>query len=265
MLNQLESRRLLAATAAFQDGTLEVMGTKNADVIDVLIAPLGSVTVSADGAQIYSTSVNNDVVTTINILSGGRDDDITVSNNEPDIAAINVFGHSGNDTIRSTSVRGVGASIFGGNDNDRITVHSAIENDGGVIDGMRGDDRIDVTNSLSARGARVLGGEGRDRITLHSVSSATIGHSVRGGPDQDTITGGDMRDVIFGDEGNDVIRGGGGDDVIFGGTGSDRLFGDDGDDFFDGGSGRDTIDGGDDEDWVVRESGDVLTSIEDVV
>jgi Ca2+-binding RTX toxin-like protein len=285
MLQPLESRRLLSVSATFENGVINVMGTKAADEIEVHTMPLGGWQIRSSDTPI-SVDTKGQPVTGIMVLGGGRDDVIDVELNENDIA-VTVCGHSGNDRITAGSFRAPGVVVHGGYGADVITVTNSLGGGGGMIEGMWDDDTIVVSNAMSSKAPRIYGGSGDDTITAQSREFAggghyifagtgndTVavtnveyagGHVVRGEAGNDAITGSAGRDWLFGDDGNDILRGGGGDDVLFGGAGNDRLYGHDGDDFFDGGAGRDMLSGEEGEDMALEDKADSVYDVESVI
>lgn len=161
-------------------------------------------------------------------------------------------------------------AISGGAGDDAVTV-VAHSNDGNagteiVIDGLGGDDEIEVTSAKASsldnklladndeRGngrlwnkqydgqftkAVVDGGEGDDEI----VARDAVTLQADGGVGDDTIRGARGDDVLTGGAGDDAIEGGAGDDILIGGADSDALTGGAGRDrfVFDASSGADAI------------------------
>lgn len=287
MLQPLEMRQLLSVSATFDDGVIEVMGTKAADQITVSTGPTGGWSIKS-GDEFVPVDTGNDQVIGIMVLGGGRDDVIDVYLDANDID-VTVCGHSGNDKVTAGIYASARVEVHGGLGNDVIDVQNNTVAKAGVVDGMWGDDAISVSNSYGGRGLRVYGGSGNDTIRAtgqlhgsggHAVWGGTgddvivlanvdiaqpVTHVARGEAGNDSITGSDGRDVLFGDDGADVLRGGAGDDLLFGGTGNDRLYGHEGDDFLDGGPGRDSVNGDDGEDMALEDKLDAYTNVETLI
>jgi Ca2+-binding RTX toxin-like protein len=158
--------------------------------------------------------------------------------------------NSSTDTSQVNTYRVLGASAI-----------SAGADEGNVIDGEAGDDRL---LGGSARDI-VFGGDGMDSMQGLGDDDILFGEA-----GDDTISGDGITlpgyydstpasehgaDIISGGDGNDKLMGQGSDDEVYGGTGNDSLYGDHidtkftpnanhGDDYVDGGSGRDDMYGG---------------------
>ena len=156
------------------------------------------------------------------------------------LAAVNLSGGEGNDTILLTE-RGRTGDVIGG----------------GTINGNAGNDTITIAGL--APGLTVDGGPGEDRITAGSRAIAIDGGDgsdvIFGTPENDILSGGSGSDRITAYGGDDTIDGGSGNDTIDAGPGHDNVSGGDGADEILGGMGDDIIDGGGDSDSIEGGSG----------
>jgi hypothetical protein len=231
----LEQRRLLAAaplvpTAAVDaNGTLQVVGTRRADVIS--IATAGQIDVIAGGQAIGSFPQSG--VTAVRVTAGGGHDQITVA---ADLAVpVTVLGEKGNDNLSGGSG---GDSLDGGAGRD--TLAGGAGNDaligGAGKDVLRGDDGDDNCDGGSGNDD-TDGGAGNDFLTGAAGRDLLRGGSgdddLDGGPGSDDLGGDDGNDRVRGDSGRDACDGGSGDDDVTGGSGRDRIRGGDGRDSFD--------------------------------
>jgi Ca2+-binding RTX toxin-like protein len=191
----LESRRLLAID--LNSGVLSIVGTNKNDTI----------LVDSDGTNV-----------TVHLGT------VTQSFLATDVTSITVNGQRGNDRIEIGNGVTVGATLLGGDGNDRLFGGNG--ND--ILDGGRGNDTIS-------------GGGGNDTIS--------------GGGNHDVLYGGAGDDLIHGNGDADFMWGGNGDDLLFGDAGNDKLFGDAGDDTLDGAQGNDHLHGGADDDQLLGAAG----------
>src|SRR5207253_821049 len=125
--------------------------------------------------------------------------------------------------------------------------------DGIIINGTPGNDRINIARRVLPTGAQVLvttngqtsifdyhngetvsvfGGAGNDRIRFDASAAIKWRAAFFGGAGSDILIGASSADTLDGGDGNDQLFGGDGDDVLIGGSGRDRL---------DGGSGADQV------------------------
>ncbi|MGD9649773.1 MAG: calcium-binding protein, partial [Dongiaceae bacterium] len=134
--------------------------------------------------------------------------------------------------------------------NDYIVI---LGNNGGMIDGGGGNDRILGGNA----GNNIFAGAGDDYVVGGAVDD-----TINGGSGNDTIYGRGGPDGINGDAGNDLIYGEDGNDSIFGGLGNDTIFGGNGNDEIIGGRGSDILCGGEGADVFRYLVGDIGTGID---
>jgi Ca2+-binding RTX toxin-like protein len=257
-LEQLEGKSLLSVSALFVNGELSVVSDSN-DNITVGSTGSGASTraqVLANGNPVSSVgSVLSSSVTSIVIQGGNLENviDLTAVSvaNYPNLAAINVDGGHGSDTILGSN--GLAETLLGNHGDDVITCLNGASS----INGNDGNDTI-----LAGGGNDSINGEdGDDSISGGDGDDTIIGHdgndTVLAGTGDDNVTGGDGDDSLSGETGNDTINGmmgadsidgGDGNDVAFGGAGADTLIGGLGDDSLSGNEGRDSLAGGDDND-----------------
>lgn len=173
--------------------------------------------------------------------------------------ALNIDGGGGNDTIYALEG---GNTLQGGDGNDRIEVTASVSVVGqDTLRGGRGSDKLVAGNA-----GAVMYGDYSDATVSDSLS--TYDDELIGGLGADTIYGGHGRDVIragdgadslFGDAGDDILSGGVGDDKLQGGSDNDVLSGEDGNDELRGGEGADNLVGGVGADALYGDAGnDVL-------
>lgn len=269
MFEPLERRTLLSAQFYLTpQNVLFVIGSDQADGLSLSVDPMGGVTVSESGSEVYNSVVRGHSLQSVVVLGLGGDDTISVANNaegSSDDVVVDVFGNGGDDQLEMTVVRARGGRLHGGFGNDTLKATNAAGRAGITLDGFYGDDVLTSSNTLAGPGGWVYGGPGDDQIFLVSQSTAVRGHHAFGGFGRDIIDGGDRMDIIYGGPGDDVLRGNAGNDYLFGGLGDDQLFGGDGNDALFGGSGADDVDGGSGSDRALVDEFDTLSSIETVI
>ena len=150
-------------------------------------------------------------ISNIENISGSNQDDILVGNNQDNI----LEGRSGNDIIET----GNGSDeAYGGDGNDTIITNE----EGKVIDGGEGKDRVSFENSLSAVAFNIATGTA-DFVNSNTYQTTSI----------ESVTGTDFNDVLTGDAADNEIDGGKGDDIITTGQGgNDVLTGEEGKDTY---------------------------------
>jgi Ca2+-binding RTX toxin-like protein len=198
-------RRDLPAAAVFAGGVLTVVGTEDADLIQVR---------QASGSLFVLNTP---------IVSGSR---VLPSVPAASVRQVVVHGLGGNDVLDLNSGSGpaqqplrVPTRADGGEGNDSVL--------GGFgRDTLLGGPGDDVLNGL-AGADDLLGGERTDLLA--------------GGDGNDRLDGGAGGDALFGENGNDTIQGGDGDDTLLGGPGNDQLRDNPGDDALYGAAGNDTL------------------------
>jgi len=229
----LEDRALLSAT--LEDGVLTIQGTAEDDVIRVRTS--------------RRTESPNLIV---------RVNDQHWNFPASDVTGIVVNADAGNDDVRFGKRVRVGASVDGGDGNDKILGTRS----GDTLIGGAGRDTLvggpgnDVMNG-GDDGDRMHGGVGTDTMNGGGGNDRMAGHRgadvMFGGEDNDFMDGGRGDDVMAGENGDDVMRGNAGDDDMSGGAGNDHmgagsgsnmLFGEEGDDTLGGNSDNDILDGG---------------------
>jgi Ca2+-binding RTX toxin-like protein len=218
---RLESRRLLAATAAFDPVS-------------------GALTVS-DG-----TSTENDIVIT---YEAGIDRTfVVVTDNGVDI----LEGDVPTNTVKSITV-----AVAGGNDAVNLSLVAAEQYmllyQSPVVDAGEGDDLIfgstladllygvggdDTIRGLEG-GDHLYGGEGHDQ--LYGDDSTNDAHATG----DDFLYGESGDDLLSGNDGADTLLGFGGNDTLLGGDGNDQIYGNDGNDIvtWNAGDDSDTVEG----------------------
>lgn len=237
----LETRKMLASATVI-DGTLQVLGDNNAEILSVRQVNSDLVVYSSvgdsPGQNIFTTAAQG--IDEIVMRGFGGNDQLV---NRTDIASL-IQGGGGDDVI----IGGTGNDILQGADgNDRIIGDFCPS--GGKISmvDFGGDDQI-----AGGAGDDVIEGVGgHDRINGQAGEDV-----LRGGFGDDIVSGSDGNDFVFGDDGNDVLSGGQGNDQVFGDDGNDVLLGDQGNDALFGGEGDDRLRGSDGIDFLVAGAGD---------
>ena len=290
-LESLEPRRLLAATAALDQGILKVVGDGASDRIDVAYsadqsellvtvngAPAGGYAASGVGRVSVDGGAGDDVITTDfrgrSILRGGPGNDSINSGGGDD----QLFGDAGNDTILGNRGRDV---IYGGDGNDVLSGGTGPDvligeagNDSVV--GSAGDDRLfgdgildtdsgvggDDTLGGSAGRDTLYGGLGADLISGGPGTQDLVNYSDRsadlfvtiGAADQSGARG--ERDTVTVD--TEKVNGGSGNDVLQGSGGRNVLYGGPGNDVLLGEGGADSLFGAEGNDSLSGGSGSDL-------
>jgi len=178
-------------------------------------------------------AAGNDTVTVQNVVSsstvrgGAGTDTLTVSNA---VSAV-INGNKGDDTIRVNGGTYDQSNIYGGANNDSMTITANTILTNGTINGNKGNDVIvdDGVGISSLVNATVFGGQGQDTITLNGggtglfISGDLGNDGLTTGAGADTVLGGAGVDTIVVGAGNDSVVGGGGADTITLGGGTNRI------------------------------------------
>lgn len=256
----LERRSYFAVNATFNagTGTLSIVGDTAADQIIVTrdIAGLlrindGTVSISGGAPSVTNTTL-------IQIFGGDGADDISLDESTAAFPPAQIFGGTGNDTLRGSAASD---SIFGEIGDDQLAGRDGAD----LLEGGDGIDTIEVsgtsgdeTFTLTANGTRVR----FDRLapvpsSLDIGTAENLVLSCNGGNDSFSATGnlatlitinvdgGAGNDTLLGSNGADTLRGGDDDDFIDGQQGNDNILLGDGADAFqwDPGDGSDTVEG----------------------
>jgi Ca2+-binding RTX toxin-like protein len=209
---------------------LKMIGTAGADRF----------TIGATGIAIDSDAFLDVTATGVDGFTFNLDDGNDVFSGAGDVttgaafsAPLDLFGGSGNDTLRGGSA----ADTYHGGDGDDVFAAGAAPDGGDTMLGGLGRDTADY--SLRTIALDVTIGSGADDGESGENDDVTSEMEiVKGGTAGDTLTGG---------SGDDTLNGGGGDDTLYGGPGVDVLNGEAGNDTLLGGAsadGADTLDGG---------------------
>ncbi|PCH74364.1 MAG: hypothetical protein COC12_03870 [Rhodobacteraceae bacterium] len=141
----------------------------------------------------------------------------------------NVFGHDGDDTLRTSGGKD---RLGGGNGDDTL-----------IVDWADATTKVQVEhNSLSLGwvGDSVNFGDSARSVEFHTFETV----KVFSGSAADTLAGNASLDVFRAGKGNDTLSGAAGDDRLYGEGGNDRIDGGDGNDILKGGRGKDVLNGG---------------------
>ncbi len=260
-LERLEDKSLLAASALFIAGELNVVSDSN-DSIEIRSTGLiGSTRVEVILNGTPTTAVSSipaSAVTSIVVRGGNLQNIIDLSQvsrvTYPNLASIDVDAGHGADTVFGSLDIG-GETLIGNHGDDLITCQfgnsTVFAGDGNdTIDGGGGNDQIFAEDGNDS----VLGGDGNDTIDAHDgddfVDAGAGNDSVIGGDGEDSIIAGAGNDTVNGMMGVDEIDGGTGNDSLLGGAGDDLITGGAGDDWISSNDGRDTVLGGADNDTL---------------
>jgi hypothetical protein len=196
---QLGAVQALPVTAVLVGDELQVTGTAENDLINVVGISNGRVRVTGSGINQEFSAVNH---ITINALAGN--DTITIGNNVRDVAGnligVVINGGAGDDTITGGQGNDV---INGGDDNDII-------NGGAGDDDINGGPGNDVLNG-DAGTDTIVGGGGID--TIDNVTPGPQAIIGAGRPTKITFVDADGTTVVV------TFKGGGTATLTFGGTG----------------------------------------------
>ncbi len=156
--------------------------------------------------------------------------------------ALEVFGGSGNDTLRG----GAGSDIYHGGDGNDVMVGGSEPDGGDVMNGGGGSDTADYSSRAAAVTVSLDGvdNDGGDSGAEADNVAADI-EIVKGGSGDDQLTGGAGSQTLHGGPGGDTLAGGADADILNGDAGADRF--DEGSaasgaDVMNGGAGSDTAD-----------------------
>jgi Ca2+-binding RTX toxin-like protein len=154
--------------------------------------------------------------------------------------AARVSVRSGEPTLDSLVVNGVGGDLVNVNGSAAADTMQVVESSGHAlvsvsgfavtvdasamaklaVNGLGGDDLLQIFSGAEALPVQLDGGEGADRLIGGSSAEVLLG-----GPGDDVISGGQGADTIILGDGNDTFiwNPGDGSDVVEGGNGADRL------------------------------------------
>lgn len=237
-VEQLESRTVLAVTAAYAGGVVTITGDSSANTIDIDYVE--------DNGNLYFT-LNGDLLGSTGGVVTSFVDALLAS----DVDEVNIYAGAGDDTIDLLDVNTnaflslatvpiLFRSYGGDGDDDIYGSSQAFSGDGDpvtdYIHGEAGNDWLAGSNGIDV----IEGGDGND--SLHGESGS---------------------DILYGGSGDDLLTGGAYSDLMYGGSGSDTLYGEDGDDWLYGDDGdleattggNDTIDAGAGVDFLSGEGG----------
>jgi uncharacterized delta-60 repeat protein len=165
-----------------------------------------------------------------------------------------VFGNAGNDLISIGSAGVLGADVYGGDGNDRLSGGAGNDTlEGGLgadyLRGGAGNDTADYFRRIDNLAVSPENAANDGALAERDNVRSDI-ETILGGHGDDRITGSGRADSIGGGDGNDRLYGMFGDDRIDGGAGNDTLSGGAGNDWMDGGLGADSMSGGDGVDTI---------------
>lgn len=239
LIESLENRRLLSASAFVAGGVLHVNGSlfnsntitvdNNGGVLDVNIQ-----WTTAKGNKQVSDTFNTATTTinSVNVRGGLRADTITIGQHSSTAYLIptRVDGIAGKDSITTGAESD---TINGGIGSD--TISSGDGND--IVRGGFGSNTITVGNGNDK--VRAGYGFGNNTVVAGNGTDTVVGSF-----GNDSITVGSGNDVVHGNLGNDTIHAGNGNDSLWGGAGNDDIVAGNGTDIFGGILGDNTLMGG---------------------
>jgi Ca2+-binding RTX toxin-like protein len=186
-------------TVRLENGTLNILGTTNADRVTVSNEGF-DVVVNAGGAI---TRYRSYLVERVLFHGGDGDDWFANETALPSTA----YGEAGNDSLFGGSVRD---RLFGGLGNDLLEGRDGRD----ILWGGVGDDLI-----WGGLGNDELhGDEGDDDLRGNEGDDAIWGNS-----GNDILHGGQGNDTLYGNRGNDTLRSGRGNDLLDGGQGKNTI------------------------------------------
>ncbi len=243
-LQRLEPRELLALSATFEDGLLQITSDEASDT--VVVTSVGGI-VKLNGANPLGAPIASSAVSAIEIMADMGADTINLAGvlaaDFTSLALVEAYGEGGTDT-------------FTGSELDDLFVAGPDYIDGDV-DGNASVDFQDFLalqvgygiTSGASRGDGDLEGDGDVDFQDFLILQAHFGESVPLGTD--SLAGGDGNDTLLGNQAANNLTGGDGDDLLDGAGGADTLTGGPGDDtlmyrdalvvLLDGGAGSDTL------------------------
>lgn len=197
-----------------------VYGNAGNDTIQVTITNGSASAVNS----LLQGAAGNDTITVQNVVSsstmrgGAGADTLTVSNAVSSV----INGNKGGDTIRINGGTYNQSNVYGGADNDSMTITANTILSNGTINGNKGNDTIvdDGTGITSLSSATVFGGAGQDVITLNGGGTGLF---ISGDLGNDQLTSGAGADTVLGGAGVDTIVVGAGNDSVVGGGGADTI------------------------------------------
>ena len=223
MIESLETRTLLAATAALVKGVLTITGTADADTIDVSPKTGGKLVVRVTPSDLVKSFTASGVKHIL--INAGAGGDI-VSIDSAILIPATINGEAGNDVLSGGGGDdvfdgGPGADQFDGDGgHDTVTYASRTKPITVNLDNTATSGEANEKDRIPDTIQTIIGGSGNDNID-GSASNANL--------------------LLIGNAGRDAIRGGGGNDTLQGGAGNDTLYSSGGADVFTGGAGSDTV------------------------
>jgi Ca2+-binding RTX toxin-like protein len=197
-----------------------VYGNAGNDIITVSITNGSASAVNSliQGAAGNDTILVQNVVSSSTMRGGAGADTLTVSNAVSSV----INGNKGGDTIRINGGTYNQSNVYGGADNDSMTITASTILSNGTINGNKGNDTIvDYgTGITSLSAATVFGGAGQDVITLNGGGTGLF---ISGDLGNDQLTSGAGADTVLGGAGVDTIVVGAGNDSVVGGGGADTI------------------------------------------
>lgn len=183
-VESLENRDLMAGnvTASIIQGSLQITGDSNSNVITVVQSGPGKFTVTGTGTTVNgsTTAKTFTVSKDINIDTNAGNDRVTMGTTTANMRLpqnTRVRMGSGADLLLVQRVIGKDSNIVMGgnteNDIDKVTAKSCTFSGNVVIGLGNGNDEVNIINSSALTGLRVDGAGGNDKT---NVSNGTVGN-----------------------------------------------------------------------------------------
>ena len=222
-IESLERREMMAADATLFNGTLNVQGTDNDNLIEISPIAVRDQNGRVTGEQLIRVTITD---------SATGSELLMREFNANSVNQIVAHGLGGNDAI--TNVTSKNSHMYGDAGSDAIQGGTGAD---ALYGGSGSPDRSDTPSDVN----HLYGGGGVDAL----IGSAAKDY-IFGGAGDDWLYGYAGSDELFGDGGNDhLFSGGGGKDTLRGGIGDDELVADanapNDDPWLYGGSGNDRL------------------------
>ena len=293
----LESRRMLAITAAFSPatGVLNIFGDSLDNTIEISRNPAGGILVNGGAVSIVGGAPTVANTTLMQVFGMSGNDTISLNEANGALPRANLFGGAGTDTMTggsggdmlfgqsdSDTLLGKGGAdlLFGGSAGDTATGGDADDQVFGQSDDDQmvwnpGDD-TDLNEGGSGVDTVEVNGGGGPEVFTTTANGARVRFD-RVDPAPFAIDIGTSENLLLNaNGGNDsfsatgnlaalikiTVDGGAGEDTLLGSNGSDMLLGGDDDDFIDGQQGNDMVFMGAGNDTFQWDPGDGSDTIE---
>lgn len=215
-----QSNDAIALTGSGTRSSATMKGGQGADTFAFNGVTLASSFLNGNkDADVFGSAIDRAVLTKSTLQGGQSTDTIFVSNATDSI----VNGNKQNDTLNVSGVSN-NAQIFGGANDDVLTIGATAALTASLVKGDNGNDSMTVAVNPGSGGSfsntTVQGGLGNDTV---DGSTSTTNLLMAGGDGSDTVAGGTTADTLNGGAGADNLRGNAGIDQLSGGDGNDLF------------------------------------------